>query len=161
MSSNNSPEFFKALNKACEKQYRGYLFGGDYAKAHSKDIISDTMEGMQRKRRKIESSAKGIRIHAEQARRKAIIKTNPHMREITSNIRRRSGSSGLICPVCGEGDHGNRMGRKPYCFMNAKHGELGPVPLMTPEKAKEWKPPEKQKTKSLTYKELDGVVKRK
>ena len=47
MSVEDSPEFQAALNEACEKQYRGYLYGGNYAKAHSKDTIAATMEGMQ------------------------------------------------------------------------------------------------------------------
>lgn len=155
-----SPEFQKALNEACEKQYRGFLYGGDYVKAHSKDAIAGTMEEMQRQRREIEARIKDVKKHADHVRHKAMIMSDPHMREITANIKRKVGSSGLICPMCAEGDHGNRMNGKPICYMNAKHDGLGPIPLMTPEKAKEWKPPKKPvKTGSYTFNEPDGVVK--
>lgn len=156
----DSPEFQAALNEACEKQYRGWLYGGEYAKAHSKDTIADTMEEMQRQRKEIEAKAEDIRRHAEQLRLEARIIFNPHMREITANLKRKQSISVLVCPVCGEGDHGNRMNGKPTCFMNAKHKGLGPIPLMTLDKAKDWKPPEKAKIKSFTFKEPDGVVRK-
>ena len=44
MSVEESPEFQKALNESCEKEYRGYLYGGAYAKAHSKDKGSINIE---------------------------------------------------------------------------------------------------------------------
>lgn len=155
-----NPELRAAITEACEKQYRGHLYGGGYAKAHSKDIIAGTMEEMQRQREAIEAKVEGIRSHAEQVRREATMRANPYIREITANLKRKYGSVGLVCPVCGEGDHRNRMNGKPVCMMNAKHKGLGPIPLMTLEKAREWKPPEKPKIKSFTFKELDGVVRK-
>ncbi len=156
-----SPEFQKAMNEASEKQYRGYLYGGEYIKSHSKDSIAETMEEMQRQRRKIEDEVEGIKKHADQVRRDARIMGGPHMREITANLKRKSGSLGLICPVCGEGDHGNRMNGKPVCMMNAKHDGLGSVLLMTPEKAKEYKVPEKPRArKSYTFNEPEGVTRK-
>ena len=161
MSVEESPEFQKALNEVCEKQYRGFLYGGEYAKSHSKDSIAETMEEMQRQRRKIEAEVEGIKKHADQVRRDTRFMSSPHMREITANLKRKSRSSGLICPVCGEGDLGNRMNGKPVCMMNAKHDGLGPVLLMTPEKAKEWKPPKKPvKAKSYTFNEPEGVTRK-
>lgn len=160
MSVPDTPEFRKELNEACEKQYRGFLYGGDYVKAHSKDSIAEKMEEIQKQRKELENSSEEFRRHAERVRHEARIVSNSHMREITDNLRRRSGSSGLICPMCGEGDHGNRMNGKPVCFMNAKHGGLGPIPLMTPEKAKDWKHPQKpMKVKSYTFNEVEEVTK--
>ncbi|GAH68856.1 unnamed protein product, partial [marine sediment metagenome] len=60
---------------------------------------------------------------------------------------------GLVCPVCGEGDEGNRMNGKPWCMKcNA--------PLMTVEKAADWVKPEKPKRKSYTFNEPNGVVRK-
>ena len=113
-----------------------------------------TPESMEAYREEIQAHSDRIRAETERQR-------NPHFQEITRNLRKRHDTSGLVCPVCGEGDHGNRMDKRPYCFMNAKHGELGPVPLMSPEKAKEWKPPKKKpKPKSYIFKEPDGVVRK-
>lgn len=160
MSVEESPEFKKAMNEACERQYRGFLFGGEYARASSKDTIADTMEEMQRQRNEVERTSMDARLHAEQVRNEITIKSNPHMREITSNLKRRSGVDVLVCPVCGEGDQGNRMDRIPICYMIDKHKGLGPVPLMTPEKARDWKPPKKKSPRgSYTFKEPDGVMK--
>lgn len=146
----DSPDFQKALNEACEKQYRAYLFGGAYATAHSKDTIADTMEEMRRRREEIEAKSEDFRRHAEQVRREAEemrFRMHPHVREIDELYRRLHGAGGLICPLCGERDHGNRINGKPVCSMIAKHkakGVDGPVPLLLLEKAKEWKPPKKK-----------------
>ncbi len=153
MSVEDSPEFQKALNEACEKQYRGFLFGGAFIKAQSKDAIAETMDGMQQQRREIEDKVKGLREEADKVRGDMKLRLSPHMREITANLKRKSGSPGLICPKCGEGDYGNRMNGKPICYMNAKHDGLGPILLMTPEKAKEWKSPKSVKTRSYTFNE--------
>ncbi len=100
----------------------------------------------------VEIAGYSDRIRAETER-----KMNKHFQEITRSLSR--GSGGLVCPVCGEGDHGNRMNGKPVCMMNAKHKGLGSIPLMTPEKAKDWKlPKKKQKSQSFTFKEVDGGV---
>lgn len=72
--------------------------------------------------------------------------SNPHAREITANLKKKHGSSGLICPCCGEGDHGNIINGKRVCYMTSKHkakGIDGPVLLMSPEKAEDWEPPKK------------------
>lgn len=150
MTVEESPEFLRALNEACEKRYRAYLFGGEDAKAHSRDTISDTMEEMQRRRKEIEAMSEDIRRHTERVRREAKerrFRMHPHVREIDEVYRRAHGGGGLICPICGERDHGNRMNGRPYCFMNARHkvmGVDGPVPLMSPEKARDWNPPKKK-----------------
>ena len=147
MSVEESPEFQKALQEACEKQYRGYLFGGGYRKAESKDKVGETLEKIESERKRLMETHEGYMRQAELARQQTSFMTNPVMREITENIRRKHGSSGLVCPVCGEGNHGNKINGKPYCFMNSKHkakGVDGPVPLMTPEKANDWKPPQKK-----------------
>lgn len=186
-----SPEFQKALNEACEKQYRGWLYGGKGVKAETKSQIDGVMRELQGRKREAEmmreslalrASAMGfhmpdipslpdeitresmekyreeIQRHSDRIRAEAERQRNKHFQEINRNLSR--GSGGLVCPVCGEGDHGNRMNSKPYCFMNAKHRGLGPIPLMSPEKAKDWKPPEKPKSQSFTFKEPDGVVRK-
>lgn len=162
MSVEESPEFQKALNEACERQYRGFLYGGNYARAHSKDTIADTMDEIQKQRAKIEAENADLRRMAEDTRRQASILSSAPMREITKNFKRKYGSSGLICPACGEGDHGNKMNGRPVCLMNAKHkkhGITGPVLLTTLEKAVIWKPPKgSSKRTSFTFTEVDGVV---
>ncbi|GAG44180.1 unnamed protein product, partial [marine sediment metagenome] len=106
-----------------------------------------TMESMDRYRDEMKGYSDKIRVEFERQR-------NKHFQEITRNLRKRDGYISLVCPKCGEDDHGNRMNGKPYCFMNTKHGGLGPVPLMTPEKAKDWKPPTKKFKKKDSW-ELD------
>lgn len=149
-----SPEFQKALQEACEKEYRGVIFGGDYIKPESVKA---------EQKRLMEKHEEYLR-QAELAKQQARIMTSPHMREITENLRRRNDSQGLICPICGERDHGNRINGKPYCLMYSKHrakGVDGPVPLMTPKKAKDWKPPRKRKVpRSFTFNEPDGVTRK-
>lgn len=143
-----SPEFQAALNEACEKQYRGYLYGGGYAKASSEDKIADTMKEMQRQREEIEARVAGARLHAEQVR----LMSDPHAREITEAQRKRhSADGGLVCPSCGDTDHGNRMGKQPWCMRCQ-------LPLMSQEKAEKWVKPEKPKPRNYTFNEPDGVT---
>jgi len=147
MNVENSPEFQKALNEACEKQYRGYLFGGAYRKAESKDKIGETLEDIERERKNLMETHEGYMREAELARQQARFMTNSHMRQITENLKRKQEVSGLVCPVCGGGDKGNRVNGKPVCYDVKKHKAKdvdGPVPLMSPEKAEEWKPPGKK-----------------
>lgn len=103
-----------------------------------------------------------IKAAEEKIRRESRMQTHPYHREVKDNLKRKQGSdSGLICPCCQEGDHGNRMGGKPYCLMNAKHkvkGVDGPVPLMTPEEAEDWEPPAKSKLQKLTFDEPEDVM---
>lgn len=142
MSIEPSLEFQKALNEACEKQYRGFLYGESYFETHSE--VAETMEEIQQQREEIENKVEEFRVEARRIRRES----HPHMREILASLKRRSlkksGGSGLICPACGEGDHGNRMNGKPVCMMSSKHRGLGPVLLVSPKKAKEWKFPDKK-----------------
>ena len=115
-----------------------------------------TRESMSRYSKVMRKYSSKIRAEAERV-------ANPHFREIARGLKSRQ-SSGSVCPVCGEGDHGNRVDGKPYCYMIDKHkakGVNGSVPLMTPEKAKDWKPPpKKSKPKSYTFMEPDGVVRK-
>ncbi len=111
-----------------------------------------TRESMEKYRGEMQGHSDRIWAEAERQR-------NPHFQEIKRNLSKVSG--GLICPICGEGNHGNRMNGKPVCMMNAKHNGLGPMQLMTAKKAKEWKPPKKKsKPQSYTFKEPDGVVRK-
>lgn len=159
-----SPEFQKALQEASEKIYREWRSGGEYAKAETKDKVGETLEKIEAERKRLMEKHEEYVRQAELAKQQAMIMSSPHMREITENLRRKNDSRGLVCPVCGERDHGNRINGKPYCFMNAKHkakGVEGPVPLMTPEKAEEWRPPKKlKKPRSFTFNEPDGVTRK-
>ena len=104
-----------------------------------------------------------IKAAEEKIRRESRMQTHPYHVEVKGNLKRKHGSdSALCCPCCGAGDHGNRMGGKPVCMMNAKHkakGVDGPVLLMTPEEAGEWEPPAKSKPPRLTFDEPEGVMK--
>ena len=133
-----SPEFVKALNESCEKQYRGHTFGGEYVKAYSKDTIADKMEEIQRHRREIEAEVAEARVHADRVRGEMLIMDDPHLREITEALMARHRTDGeLVCPNCGETNHGNKMNKKPWCMKCS-------LPLMTAEKAKNWEPTKKK-----------------
>jgi len=134
-----SPEFKKALQEECEKQYRGWLYGGGVV-ANSKDKIGDTMEEIQRQRREIEEKVADARLHADRVREEARIMSDPHLREITENLRKlHSVESSVVCPQCGEtNSHGNRMNGKPFCFKCN-------LIMISKEKAKKWVKPVKPK----------------
>lgn len=111
-----------------------------------------TPDSMEKYHKEMQAYSGRIRAEAEMQR-------NPHYQEITKNLKSRHGSSGLVCPMCGEGDQGNRMNGKPVCMMNAKHKGLGPIVLVRPEQVKNWKQPKKPlKPKSYTFEEPDGVT---
>lgn len=103
-----------------------------------------------------------IKAAEERIRRESRMATSPYHLEVKGNLKRKHGSkSSLVCPCCGSEDHGNRMGGKPVCMMNAKHkakGVDGPVLLLSPEEAEEWEPPVKSKPVRLTFDEPEGVV---
>ena len=151
MSLEDSPEFRKALQEECEKQYRGWLYGGGVA-ANSKDKIGDTMEEIQRQRQRIEDEVAEARIHADRIRREAELMSNEHAREITEHLRRiHSVESGVVCPQCGEtNSHGNKMNGKPYCFKCN-------LQMVRKEKAENWVKPVKPKTRSYTFNDPDEV----
>ena len=149
MSVEESPEFKKALNEACEAQYREFMYGGGVPKGK----VGDTAEEIQRQRAEIEEKMAGARLHAERVRREAEIMSNPHAREITENLHKlHSVDSGIVCPSCGETDsHGNRMNGKPYCFKCN-------LPFMSREKAEKWVKPTPPKKFNRGFNEPDGVV---
>jgi ribosomal protein L37AE/L43A len=159
LSVESSPEFQKGLSEAAEGAYREWLFGGSYKKVSSKDEIADTLEDMQRQRKEIEEKSEEIRRHAEGLRRDAErmrLLANPHAREITETLRAKHNKelgikeSGLICPKCKDTDHNNRMNGKAWCMKCN-------LPLMSPEKAKEWKPKQPKQT-DITFNPIDRMV---
>ena len=92
---------------------------------------------------------------AKQMREKMRIMGDQHLREITENLRRaHAAGSGLVCPSCGDGDHGNRMGKKPWCMKCN-------LPLMKSEKAAKWIKPQQPKKFTRGYEEPDGMVRSK
>ena len=148
MSVEESPEFQKALRDGAEKALNRL----NSTKPKCKD-------GVEVKAEALRSRAKERETEFGEVERWW---SDPHMREITANLKRKNGLVDLVCPVCGEGDNGNRMNDIPICFMNAKHkakGVDGPVPLMTPEKAKDWKPPRKRPTLQELIEESTGILK--
>ena len=155
MSIEGSPEHQKAFTEAAEKQYRGYLYGGGYAKTSSKDKIAETMEGIQRQRREIERTVVGAKGHANLISRDSMMFGSPHMMEITRNLSRKHGvSRSLVCPKCDGGSLNNTMNGRPWCMKCD-------LPLMTPEKAEEWEEPKKTKSKGYTLNEPEDVVRAK
>jgi hypothetical protein len=65
----------------------------------------------------------------------ATLKTNdPALRDIERKLREKAAAlSDLVCPACGDGDRGNRMNGKPYCFKCQ-------VYLVEKSKVKSWIP---------------------
>jgi len=147
MSLEDSPEFKKALQEECEKQYRSFLYGGNVPKGK----VGGTPEEVQRQRREIEEKVEGARLHADRVRREAELMSNEGAREIIESLRRIHGQNGgLICPQCGDSDHHNRMNGKPWCmFCN--------LPLMSKEKVENWVKPAKPKIRSYTFNDPDEV----
>jgi len=77
---------------------------------------------------------------------------DPHLHEITESLRKRYRvDGGLVCPSCGDTDHGNRMGKKPWCIKCN-------LPLMSAEKAAAWVKPPPSKKFPLGFNEPEGVV---
>jgi len=192
MSVPDTPEFRKALEEACNGQYREWLYGGAAVKAGDRSKIDGVMREVQGRRREAEAMRESLALRAtamgfhmpdipnlpdeithesmekyreemqaysDRIRVEAERQRNEAYQEITRELKKKSGSKGLVCPMCGEGDHGNRMNNKPVCMMNAKHKGLGPIVLVKPEQVKDWKTPQKPAKGSYTFKELDGVVK--
>jgi hypothetical protein len=141
----DSPEFRKALQEECEKQYRSFLYGGNVPKGK----VGGTPKEVQRQRREIEEKVEGARIHADRVRREAELMSNEGAREIIESLRRIHGQNGgLICPQCGDSDHHNRMNGKPWC-MSCN------LPLMSKEKAEKWVKPQPNPEPELTFKPFD------
>lgn len=91
---------------------------------------------------------------AKRLRREYRSFTHPHMREITDNLRRKHGTVGLICPICGDRDYGNTINGRPSCVKCY-------APLMTAENAANWvKPVKPRKPSSYTFTEPEGITKR-
>ena len=92
---------------------------------------------------------------AKRMREDVRIRSDPHLREITEKLRRaHAAGSGLVCPSCGDGDHGNRMGKKPWCMKCN-------LPLMKLEKAAKWIKPQQPKKFNRGFEEPDGMVRSK
>lgn len=151
MSVEDSPEFKKALNEACETQYREFLYGKD---ASPKNKIEDTVETIQRQHKEIEEKVEEAKRHADQIRRQVEIMSNPQAREITESLHKlHSVESNVVCPQCGETDsHGNKSNGKPFCWKCQ-------TVMISKDKVKDWIKPAKQKTRSYTFNDLDEVTK--
>lgn len=101
----------------------------------------------------IQRQCKDIKEKSERIRREAEIKSNPHYREITDNLRKiHSVEGGVICPQCGETDsHGNTSEGKPFCYKCQ-------LIMISKEKAENWIKPIPPKKFQVRFDEPDGVV---
>jgi len=152
MSIEESPEFRKALQEECEKQYRSFLYGGNVPKGK----VGGTPEEAQRQRREIEEKVEGAKRHADRMRREAELMSNEGAREIIESLRRIHGQKGsLVCPSCGEtNSHGNRMNNKPFCFKCN-------LVMVSKEKAEKWVKTQPKPEPELTFKPFDHARMRK
>ena len=90
--------------------------------------------------------------HARQVREEMRIMSDPHLREITEAMRAKHRTEGgLVCPSCGDIDHGNRMNKKPWCMKCN-------LPLMSAEKAAEWVKPQPLKKFPRGFNDPEDVV---
>lgn len=96
MSVESSPEFKAALNKASEGAYNKFLFGSK-RKVKAVEELSPSVA-------KILKEVAYMKKAAERLKREA------------NQTRIRIHNSGIVCPVCGEGDQGNTMNGEPWCF---------------------------------------------
>ena len=76
-------------------------------------------------------SPEEMREWGERQRREAEFRTNPQVKRIEEDLRERAVKVGLVCPECGDSDHGNRMNGRPWCLRCN-------VPLMEPSKVGKW-----------------------
>lgn len=119
--SNLSPEkraFLKAhpeLLKSLEKQ------------------IPKQMQEVETRRKKFMKGESKLRRDLEDIYRKSMV--DPHLRRIQSQLMRKlhveTETKELVCPVCGDRDHGNEMNGKHWCFKCNS-------PLIPKEQLKRW-----------------------
>ena len=134
MSVEDSPEFQKALKDACDKQWGNWLYGGGFKKSSRRNVEKD-LARIQEIKDSAEAKAEAAKMKAEQLRREAEElrrKNNPMLRRITATLSEKSVLKvGLICPLCGEPDKGNKINKTPSCLKCN-------VALVTPKQVKDW-----------------------
>jgi len=108
------PDLLKSLEQSISQQ------------VHRVQTRKQRMEkGKPKWQREVEEAVK----KAEELRRKY----NPYLMEIERKLLRKAVTVlGLVCPVCGEGDRGNRKNGKPWCLKCD-------VPLVAKDKVEKWR----------------------
>ena len=131
MSVKDSPEFQNALKEACDNQWQTWLYGGVAKKSSKRNVekdlnrIQQIKQDAQMKVDAVEKKADSIRKKSEELRRLH----DPSLKRITENYKLKNDIQGviLVCPKCGDSDHGNKMNGKPWCMSKNCNVELVPV----------------------------------
>lgn len=105
-----NPELLESLEKAIPNQVR---------KAQTrKKKLSKGKSKLQRDLEDVDRRVEEAKRKADKLRRKYLV--DPHLRKIQENFNKKldiiKGKNTLVCPTCGEGDHGNKMNKQPWCI---------------------------------------------
>jgi hypothetical protein len=96
-----NPEFLKSLEQQIPKQVAA---------------VQKREEKLEKTKAKWQRDLDEAKGRAEKLRREH----DPLLREIQDKLLRKldvvKGEDSLVCPKCGEGDHGNKVNGKPWCF---------------------------------------------
>jgi len=117
-----NPELLKSLEQQIPKQVAGMQ------KREEK-----LRKGKAKWQRDLDRRVEKLRAKADQLRQDYMM--DPRLREIQNKLLRKldvvKGDKSLVCPKCGEGDYGNKMNGKPWCFKCN-------VPLMPKDQVAKW-----------------------
>lgn len=99
-----NPELLKSLEATIPKQVNDYF--------HRKRKEEMSKAAWQRDMDTVNTGIAGFRRRAEEIKRSRdplLMKANEHFLKKIVRV-------GLVCPECGDPDHGNRMNKKPWCM---------------------------------------------
>jgi hypothetical protein len=103
-----NPELLKSLEQQIPKQIAA-------VQKHEEKLWKGKAK-WQRDLEDVDRRVQEAKDRAEKLRREY----DPHLREIQDKLLRKldvvKGEDSLVCPKCGEGDKGNKMNGKPWCF---------------------------------------------
>jgi len=103
-----NPELLKSLEEQIPKQIAGVQ--------KREEKLRKGKAKWQRDLEDVDRRVREARAKADELRREY----DPLLREIQEKLLRKldvvKGEDSLVCPKCGEGDHGNKMNGKPWCF---------------------------------------------
>ena len=104
------PDLLKSLEKEIPNQIRRVNT--------RKKKLSKGKSKLQRDLEDVYRIVEEAKRKADKLRREYMI--DPHLRKIQENFNSKlgviKGENSLVCPECGEGDHGNRMNKQPWCM---------------------------------------------
>ena len=104
-----NPELLKGIEKAIPGQVRSVQ--------NRKKKINKGKQKWQRDIENIDNRVADAKRDADNLRRKYMM--DPDLREIEQKMMLRIkplNVSNMVCPNCGEGDHGNKMNKTPWCM---------------------------------------------